>query len=164
MEGRTWLLLALSCASFFGAGFSQCSTLPDAMSIQTSILSIVSGQGGEGTDPVITLLQHHFTCIAVGTTEGTFRSLSIAVRYNVTSMDNPAPRQRIRQLLLECSDSNFVPQSTTALEPNQPESVFNLTTRRDCRFCIAAAPTDNNCDGKSIINVYTDPKLLFLLF
>ena len=116
---------------------------------------IVASQGGDGKDPVVTLLQHHFTCIAVGSTEGTARLLSIAVRYNVTSTDHPEVRQRIAQLLLECSgsDLDYVLARPASLEPNQPESLFNLATRRDCRVCaISGSPTidpDTNCAGKT---------------
>ena len=147
-----WLLvLALSCASLFGAVFSQCSTVPDADFIENRLQSTVSGEGGEGTNPVVTLLQHHFTCVAVGSSEGTARSLSIAVRYNVTSTDQPEV-QRIAQLLFECSGSNFVSQST-GFEANQNETLFNLTTRRDCWVCaisgLSTIDEDTNCAGKS---------------
>ena len=152
MAVRMWLLLTLMSSSLFGAAFSQCSTLPDAAFIQTRILSIVSSGGGEGSDPVATLIQHHFTCIAVGSTQGTIRSLSIAVRYNVTSSNQPEV-QRIRQLLLTCSGTNFVLQSPSN-EVNQPESLFDLATRRDCLVCaISGSETIDpatNCAGKNM--------------
>ena len=148
---QTWLLLTISCASLFGAAFSQCSTLPDAAFIQTRIQSIVSSSGGEGSNPDATLIQHHFTCIAVNSTHGTSRSLSIAVRYNVTSSNQPVV-QRIRQLLLTCSGTNFVLQSPSN-EVNQPESLFDLATRRDCLVCAisgsATIDPATNCAGKN---------------
>ena len=150
-----WLLvLALSCASLFGAVFAQpaeCSPLPAAEFIENRLQSIVSSEGGAGSN--VTLLQHHFTCIAVGSTEGTARSLSIAVRYNETSADQ-SDFQRISQILFECSGSDYV-LSADPFEPNQNESLFNLATRRDCRLCaISDSPTidpDTNCAGKSNI-------------
>ena len=159
MEGQTWLLLALSCASLFGAVFPQCSTLPAADFIQNRLESTVRSEGGEATNPNTTLLQHHFTCIGVGSTEGTTRSLSIAVRYNVTSTDQPEARQRIAQLLFECSGSNYILSQSDPFEPNQPESLFNLATRRDCFLCaIMGSPTidpNTNCAGKSNIQLLT---------
>ena len=154
MEGQTWLLLALSCASLFGAVFPQCSTLPAADFIENRLESTVRSEGGEGTNPNVTLLQHHFPCIGVGSTEGTTRSLSIAVRYKVTSTDQPEV-QRIAQLLFECSGSNYILSQSDPFEPNQNETLFNLATRRDCVLCaISGSPTiepDTNCAGKSNI-------------
>ena len=164
MEGKTWLLLALSCASLFGAVFAQCSPLPAADFIENRLESTVRSEGGEGTNPNVTLLQHHFTCIAVGSTEGTVRSLSIAVRYNVTSTDQPEV-QRIAQLLFECSGSNYILSQSDPFEENQPESLFNLATRRDCFLCaIMGSPTidpDTNCAGKTNIPHLTLATLLF---
>ena len=154
-ERPMWLLLTLISSSLFSTAFSQqqsrCSTLPNAAFIQTRIQSIVSSSGGEGSNPVATLLQHHFTCIAVGSTPGSARSLSIAVRYNVTSSDQPAEIQRIIQLLLTCSGTTFVLQSRSN-EANQPESLFDLATRRDCLVCATAGSSTidqpTNCAGK----------------
>ena len=147
-----WLLLTLISSSLFGVAFSQCSTLPDAAFIQMRIQSIVSIGAGEGNDPVVTLIQHHFTCIAVGSWQGTVRSLSIAVRYNETSSSQPEV-QRIIQLLLTCSGTNFVLQSPSN-EPLQPVSLFDLATRRDCLVCaILGSPTidqPTNCAGKNM--------------
>ena len=154
MEGQTWLLLALSCASLFGAVFPQCSPLPAADFIENRLESTVRSEGGEGTNPNVTLLQHHFTCIAVGSTEGTARSLSIAVRYNVKSTDQPEV-QCIAQLLFECSGSNYILSQSDPFEPNQTESLFNLATRRDCFLCATSGSStidpDTNCAGKSNI-------------
>ena len=151
MAVRMWLLLTLISSSLFGVAFSQCSTLPDAAFIQTRIQSIVSSSGGVGSNPVVTLLQHHFTCIAVGSVQGTFRSLSILVRYNVTSSNQPEV-QLIIQLLLTCSGTNVVLQSPSN-EALQPESLFDLATRRDCRVCaisgLATIDQPTNCAGKN---------------
>ena len=168
MEGQTWLLLALSCESLFGAVFAQsCSPLPAADFMENRLESTVRSEGGEGTNPNVILLQHHFTCIAVGSTEGTASSLSIAVRYNVTSTDQPEV-QRIAQLLFECSGTNYILSQSDPFEPNQNESLFNLATRRDCRLCaISGSPTidpDTNCAGKSNILHLTLTKLLFFTF
>ena len=170
MEGQTWLLLALSCASLFGAVFAQsCSPLPAADFIENRLEFTVRSEGGEGTNPNVTLLQHHFTCIAVGSTEGTVRSLSIAVRYNVTSTDQPEV-QRISQLLFECSGSNYILSQSDPFEPNQPESLFNLATRRDCFLCaIMGSPTidpNTNCASKSnnLLHLYTDHTFVLLVF
>ena len=168
MEGRSFLLLALACASLFGAVFAQdCSApLPDMETILSRLQAAVEGSAGEGPNPVIELLQYNFNCIAVGTTEGTARSLSIAVRYNVTSTSQPEV-QRISQLLLECTGGNFVAQGTP-LEPFQSETLLNPNiTRRDCRFCIRTGPnvdTNTNCAGKSKILYLTLTTLLFLSF
>ena len=166
-----WLvMLALSCASLFGAVFArqtECSPLPDADFIENKLQSSVSSQGDAGSNPVVTLLQHHFTCIAVGSTEGTVRSLSIAVRYNVTSTDQPEV-QPIAQILFECIGSNYVLSSSAPFEGNQPESLFNLTTRRDCWLCAILGPVmidpDTNCAGKSNILHLTLTTLLFFSF
>ena len=163
-----WLLLALSCASLFGAVFAQCSPLPAADFIENRLESTVRSEGGHGTNPNVTLVQHHFTCIAVGSTEGTVRSLSIAVRYNVTSTDQPEV-QRISQLLFECSGSNYLLSQSDPFEPDQPESLFNLATRRDCLLCaIMGSPTidpNTNCAGKSNNLLHlTQTTLLFFSF
>ena len=145
------LVLALSGVSLFGAVFAQCAKLPDADLIENRLQSIVSSEGGEGTNPNATLLQHHFTCIGVGSTEGTARSLSIAVRYNVTSTDQPEV-QRIVDLIFDCSGSNFVYGGLgTFSDISVSESLFNLTTRRDCYLCTTDSPTIGNCAGKSDI-------------
>ena len=150
---QAWLLLAISCASLFGAAFSQCSTFPDADFIRARLQAVVGSGGGEGTNPIATLVQHHFTCIAVGSTQGTARALSIAVRYNVTSSNQPEV-QRIAQLLLRCTGMEFVTQDMP-LEPTQPESLFDLATRRDCFQCAISVPAgidfnaETNCAGKS---------------
>ena len=149
-------VLTLFCGvSLFGTVFAQseCSPLPDADFIENRLEFTVRSEGGEGTNPNVTLLQHHFSCIAVGSTEGTTRSVSIAVRYKVTSTDHPEARQRIAQLLFECSGSNYILFQSDPFEPNQNETLFNLATRRDCFLCaISGSSTivpDTNCAGKS---------------
>ena len=152
-------VLTLFCGvSLFGTVFarqSECSPLPDADFIENRLEFTVRSEGGEGTNPNVTLLQHHFSCIAVGSTEGTARSVSIAVRYKVTSTDHPEARQRISQLLFECSGSNYILSQSDPFEPNQNETLFNLATRRDCFLCAISSSstidTDTNCAGKSNI-------------
>ena len=153
-EGKTWMLLAVSCASLFGAAFpaaQECS-LPDDAFIRTSVIKVVRSL--VGSDAVVIPIQYHFTCIAVGSTQGKARSLSIAARYNVTVNDRPE-EQLILQMVLLCSGGNkfLINQN----EFNQPESLFDLETRVDCFACASSgSPTidpPTNCAGKNCLTL-----------
>ena len=107
-KGKIWMLLAVSCASLFGAAFpagQECS-LPDDALIRTLVKQLVSGL--VGSDAVVIPIQYHFTCIAVGSTQGKARSLSIAARYNVTVIDHLPEEQFILQMVVLCSGGMFV--------------------------------------------------------
>ena len=152
-KGKIWMLLAVSCASLFGAAFpagQECS-LPDDALIRILVKQLVSGL--VGSDAVVIPIQYHFTCIAVGSTQGKARSLSIAARYNVTVNDRPE-EQFILQMVVLCSGGMFVHRSN---ELNQPESLFDLETRIDCFVCaVSASPTidpPTNCAGKSCLTL-----------
>ena len=155
------LFIAISsCASIFAA--ASISPLPDCAPPDDQRIRllarnfILSGLPGGIGDPIVTILEYHFTCMAVGSTEGTFRSLSYVVRSSVMSRKTSEPVQLIAQILLICQgrvgDRRFI-SADEGGESNQPESLFNLTTRRDCLLCATSgSPTidqPTNCAGKS---------------
>ena len=152
-KGKTWMLLAVSCASLFGAAFpaaQECS-LPDDAFIRTLVKQVVLSV--EESDAVVIPIQYHFTCIGVSSTQGKARSLSIAARYNVTVTSNGRPEEQlILQMVVRCSGGKF---DHYQHEMNQPESLFDLETRRDCFVCAASgSPTidpPTNCAGKSCL-------------
>ena len=142
--GRVLLLLfGISAVLLFSTAFSQC-LFPSESDIETFVDSLVQSDGGEGANPIVNLIQYHPTCMAVANEQNFFYYLSIAVRYNVTTTGTV---QCISQMQLMCSGMDWNPQSP--LEKNRPETVFNLTTKRDCYICSITAPVsidmDTNC-------------------
>lgn len=129
-------------------GNSQC-VLPDQSSIRNLLQFILLSSGGEENIVVHNISEHRFTCMAVDNRIGLFRSISIAIRYNISGPLQPIQSQ-VSQIQLQCSESSFSPSSTGAIETNPPESVFN-SSRRDCLTCAIDGPgvdTDANCIRK----------------
>ena len=147
------MLLLIQVLAFLRAVVAQECTLPSAMDIETLVESITISSGGEGAGTDITLLNHHFTCLAVGSRADRYRGVSIAVRYNATQSGGTT-NTRLSQVQLDCSGgTHFIP-SSEPFEPVRPESVLTLPTRRDCSLCVLTAPSsimvddDTNCACK----------------
>ena len=85
--------------------------------------------GGEGSTTVTTLLNHHFTCLAVGSSRDQYRQVSVAVRYT----KNTESGQFTAQFPLRCTSGNLAPVGE--LDQSPPANVFNISTRRDCFIC-----------------------------
>ena len=137
-------------AVLLGTAHSQCTRLPTEDEIETLILSILLSSSGEGFSGTVTLLSHHFTCIAPTQKMGEIHEVSIVVVFNVT-WDTNTRRQQVQ---LCCSGDNYY--RTTQLEVNPPAVAFTLTTREDCFLCVPSGPssvtvdTDANCAGESL--------------
>ena len=155
------LVLLLIVAILFGPAVAQECTLPSAMDIEILVKSLAISEGGEGQGVEITLLDHHFTCLAVGSRADRYRAVSVAVRYNATQ--SGVTNMRLSQIQLECNGgTHFAAGSSEPFEADRPESVLSVTTRRDCRLCAITAPDpsqiavdgDTNCACKLHVYMY----------
>ena len=108
---------------------SQDCSLPDGSTINTHLGSLLISVGGEGTTTVTSLLDHHFTCLAVGSSRDQYRQVSVAVRYTKST----ASGQFNAQFTLRCTSGNF--GTIGELDQTPPANVFNISTRRDCFIC-----------------------------
>ena len=110
------------------AASQECS-LPDGGVINTNLLSLLIAVGGEGTATTTTLLDHHFTCLAVGSSRDQYRQVSVAVRYTKST----ASEQFTAQFTLRCTSGSLA--TIGELDQSPPANVFNISTRRDCFVC-----------------------------
>ena len=148
------LLCLFHLAALSGVAKPFSCPLPTNEQIHTLLQSVLLGSQGEGSDLAVVNIHGdaHFTCHAVGDRKDEFRSLSVAVRY--TKGENSTQLFRI-QFQMRCEVNNVIGVSGSGSEMNIQESIFNLTTRVDCRFCTSAfAPgvdTTANCYRKCYI-------------
>ena len=113
---------------------SQDCSLPDDAMINTNLRSLIISHGGEGGTLVTTLLDHHFTCLAVGSSRDQYRQVSVAVRYTKSTESG----NFTAQFPLRCTTSgNFV--TVGDLNQSPPANVFDISTRRDCFMCTVIA-------------------------
>ena len=118
---------------------SQCS-LPNATDIGNALQRLLLSDVGEGSDIQSTLIDFHFTCLAVEARD-LYRAFSIAVSYNTNDQGSTV---LYAQIQLECTSGNNIrPRSVLGIEANLNRSVFSITTRRDCRTCTADANIPN---------------------
>ena len=110
------------------AASQECS-LPDGGVINTNLLSLLIAVGGEGTATTTTLLDHHFTCLAVGSSRDQYREVSVAVRYTKSTTSG----QFNAQFTLRCTSGSLA--TIGELDQSPPANVFNISTRRDCFIC-----------------------------
>ena len=108
---------------------SQDCSLSNGGAINTNLRSLLLSVGGEGTATTTTLLDHHFTCLAVGNSRDQYRQVSVAVRYT----KNTASGQFTAQFTLRCASGTLA--SVGELDQSPPANVFNISTRRDCFVC-----------------------------
>ena len=147
-------LVSAVLALLLGTAHSQCTRLPTNNEIQSLVQAIVSSSGGEGAIGTVTLLSHHFTCIAPTQKMGEIQQVSIAVVFNFTTSGVTDTRRQ--QIQLQCSGVNNYQGATSSLEVNPPAVAFTLTTREDCFLCVPSGPpsvtvdTDANCAGESL--------------
>ena len=130
-SGRTYLCsaLAIIVLRLSVPARSQDCSLPDGSVINTNLLSLLISVGGEGPATTTTLLDHHFTCLAVGSSRDQYRQVSVAVRYTKST----ASGQFTAQFPLTCTSGNF--GTIGELDQSPPANVFNISTRRDCSIC-----------------------------
>ena len=136
------MLLVGSCAS-------QRCPLPERNTVESLLRSVLLSEGGESRELTISLIDFHFTCLAV-VARDVYRSFSVAVSYNRSDSSTV----NFAQLQLTClSPTNIQPSASIPFERNVNPSIFNITTRRDCRFCTATTgiegiDTNANCFRK----------------
>ena len=80
---------------------SQDCSLPDNSTINTNLQSLLTSVGGEGPATTTTLLDHHFTCLALASSRDQYRQVSVAVRYT----KNTASEQFTAQFTLGCTST-----------------------------------------------------------
>ena len=148
-------LLCVVMAVLLGTAHSQCTQLPTEQQIQIPLLSIINSNLGEGQVPgTVTLLSHHYTCIAPGENINEISQISVAVVFNITTTGGATDTMQ-QQIQLGCHDTNYLIASDP-LEQSPPAVAFNLTTREDCFACVPSGPpnftidTDSNCAGMCI--------------
>ena len=149
MESTVFALFALVLLK---PATSQDCSLPDGGAINTNLRSLLISNAGEGGTLVTTLLDHHFTCLAVGSSRDQYRQVSVAVRYT----KNTATGQFTAQFPLRCTSGNY--DTVGELDQSPPANVFDINTRRDCFICTTvnsqpsfAINTTADCACKSII-------------
>ena len=119
---------------------SQDCSLPDGGAINTRLRSLLLSIGGEGSTLSTTILDYHFTCLAVGSSRDQYRQVSVAVRYTKSTESG----NFTAQFTLRCTSGNF--DTVGELNQSPPANVFNISTRRDCFICT----TDNSEPGFTI--------------
>ena len=129
MESTVFALFALVLLRILTPAASQECSLPDGDAINTRLRSLLTGIGGEGSALATTLLDHHFTCLAVGSSRDQYREVSVAVRYTKST----ASGQFTAQFPLRCTSGNF--GTVGELDQSPPANVFDISTRRDCFIC-----------------------------
>ena len=135
---------------------SQDCFLPDGGAINTRLRSLLISINGEGATLSTTLLDHHFTCLAVGSSRDQYRQVSVAVRYT----KNTGSGQFTAQFTLRCTSGNLA--SVGELDQSPPANVFDISTRRDCFTCTTVSShssftidTAADCACKwLVINIY----------
>ena len=155
MESTVFALFALFLLK---PATSQDCSLPNGGAIDTNLLSLLTSVGGEGgTGLSTTLLEHYFTCLAVGGSRDRYRQVSVAVRYTKST----ASGNFTAQFTLRCTSGNFA--TVGELDQSPPANVFNISTRRDCFTCtiVSSNPSvtiDNeaDCACKATILYKTD--------
>ena len=147
-------LLCVVMAVLLGTAHSQCTQLPTEQQIQISLLSIINSNLGEGQVPgTVTLLSHHYTCIAPGENINEISQISVAVVFNFTTTGGATDTRQL-QIQLKCQNTNYY--GATIAEQSPPAVAFNLTTREDCFACVPSGPpnitidTDSNCAGMCV--------------
>ena len=115
---------------------SQDCSPPDGGAINDILRSLLISIEGEGSNLSTTLLDHHFTCLAVGSSRDQYREVSVAVRYT----KNTASGQFTAQFPLRCTTGNF--DTVGELDQSPPANVFNISTRRDCFTCTTVGTHD----------------------
>ena len=129
MEPTVFALLALVLLRILTPSTSQDCSLPDSIVINTNLRSLLISNAGEGGTLVTTLLDHHFTCLAVGSSRDQYRQVSVAVRYT----KNTASEQFTAQFPLRCTSG--IMNTVGELDQSPPANVFNISSRRDCFVC-----------------------------
>ena len=103
--------------------------LPSTEVVTIRLESILLAMGGEGGTQNITLVSHHFSCLAVAESSGRFDSLSVAVTYTSVTTGDQLLRYHFQ---LECSNGVF--RLGRENDNNPPAGAFT-ESRRDCRVC-----------------------------
>ena len=129
MESTVFALFALVSLRILTLASSQDCSLPDGGAINTRLRSLLISIGGEGATLSTTLLDHHFTCLAVGSSRDQYRQVSVAVRYTKST----ASGQFTAQFPLRCTSGNF--DTVGELDQSPPTNVLDISTRRDCFTC-----------------------------
>ena len=157
MVSTVYALLALVLLRILTPAASQDCSLPDGDAINIRLRSLLTSIGGEGATLATTLLDHHFTCLAVGSSRDQYRQVSVAVRYT----KNTASGQFTAQFTLRCTSGNF--GTVGELDQSPSANVFNISTRRDCFICTTqnthsmfAIDAVADCACKAIILFTTD--------
>ena len=123
----------------------QCS-LPSATEIGNILQRLLISMVGEGRDFQSTLIDFHFTCLAVEARD-LYRAFSVAVSYNRSDQGSTV---FYAQIQLECMRGNIIRERSVFAFEDTGISVFSITTRRDCRTCtgdpnIPNVDSDANC-------------------
>ena len=129
MESSVFALFALVLLRLSTPAILQDCSLPDGNAINSNLGSLLISVSAEGSVLVTTLLDHHFTCLAVGSSRDQYRQVSVAVRYTKST----ASGQFTAQFPLSCISGNLV--SVGILDQSPPANVFDISTRRDCFIC-----------------------------
>ena len=129
MESTVFALFGLVLLRLSIQATSQDCSLPDGGAINNDLRSLLISIGGAGTTLSTTLLDHHFTCLAVGSSRDQYRQVSVAIRYTKST----ASGQFTAQFTLRCASGNF--DTVGELDQSPPANVFDISTRRDCFIC-----------------------------
>ena len=157
MDSTVFMFFALMMLRILPPATSQDCSLPDSNTINTYLRSLLISVGGEGGTLVTTLLDHHFTCLAVGSSRDQYRQASVAVRYTKST----AIGQFTAQFPLRCTSGNF--GTVGELDQSPPANVFNISTRRDCFICTTVnsqpgftidAVADCACKCHVVLNIF----------
>ena len=146
MDERITLTVIILCVlySVSKAQDTECDTLPSDNRIEVIIRSFLS-KDGENPNPMPNLLNVNYTCMAQGMSMGSYREVSVIVRYSESGSTES------RQFDLQCITGGGGSSGWQAIfgsfEP-APDGFVSLETRTNCSQCRESANNDHDCVGK----------------
>ena len=143
MDERITLTVIILCVlySVSKAQDTECDTLPSDNRIEDIIRSFLS-EDGENPNPMPNLLNVNYTCMAQGMSMGSYREVSVIVRYSESGSTE------LNQFEFECviggGGSPGWQARPDSFEP-APDGYETLQTRTNCSQCRETDDNDQNC-------------------
>ena len=152
MDERITLTVVILCV-LFSVGIAQdteCDFLPsEDTAIRNNIINFLS-EDGVNPNPNPNILNVNYTCMAQGMTMGSYRQLSVIVRY--TESGNTESNQFEYECVIGGGGSPGWQARSNSFEP-APDGYETLQTRTNCSECRETDDNDQNCVGKGLCNI-----------
>ena len=151
MDERIALTVIILCVLFSvgkAQNPSECDTLPSDNTIKNNILNFLA-EDGETPNPMPNLLNVNYTCMAQGMSMGSYREVSVIVRYSESGSTES------NQFDLQCvtgGGGSGWQAISGSFEP-APDGFVSLETRTNCSQCRESANNDHDCVGKGLCSI-----------